>query len=107
MLRMLALSSATLSAAAAVLTITPAALAKPCDGRTAAPALEQMLPRARLALDLPGTDQVALDPAGRCIGIQVRTTGTARLVKLLLRGVEVPRSAVDLRVVEATRATGT
>jgi hypothetical protein len=105
---MLALSSATLSsAAAAALTITPVPLAKPCDGRTAVPALEQLLPRARLALDLPGTDQVTLDPTGRCIGIQVRTPGTARLVKLLLRGVEVPRSAVDLRVVEARRATGT
>jgi hypothetical protein len=34
----------------------------------------------------------------------VRTTGTARLVKLLLRGLEVPREAVELRVVEAQPA---
>ena len=75
---------------------------KPCDGRIAAPALEEMFPRARTALRLPGTAQVALDPTGRCIGIEVRTRGTARLVKLLLRGVEVPREAVDLRVVESS-----
>lgn len=81
--------------------LTPAldTLAKPCSGR-AVPGLEEMLPRARAALDIPGTDQVALDSTGRCIGIQVRTRGTARLVKLLLRGVEIPREAVDLRVVE-------
>lgn len=113
MLRTPALSSVALwslalpSAAAATLAATPEGVAKPCDGRTAVPALEQMLPRARVALDLAGTDEVTLDPAGRCIGIQVRSSGTARLVKLLLRGVEVPRSAVNLRVVEARRATGT
>ena len=101
MLRALALSSVT-----AALTAAPLALAKPCDGRTATPGLEQMLPLARTALDLAGTDEVTLDPAARCIGIQVRTSGTARLVKLILRGVEVPRSAVDLRVVEARRAPG-
>jgi hypothetical protein len=74
--------------------------AKPCAGSTAVPALEEMLPRARAALDIPGTDQVGVDAASRCISIQVRTHGTARLVKLLLRGVEIPREAVDLRVVE-------
>jgi hypothetical protein len=49
---------------------------------------------------------VAVDPAIRCIGIQVRTPGTARLVKLLLRGVEVPREAVELRVVPPAAAPG-
>lgn len=78
--------------------------AKPCAGLTAVPALEEMLPRARAALDIPGTEQVALDPARRCIDIQVRTQGTARLVKLLLRGIEIPREAVDLRVVEPVPA---
>jgi hypothetical protein len=73
--------------------------AKPCDGLTAVAALEEMLPRARTALGIAGTDQVTLDAAHRCIGIQVRSRGTARLVKLLLRGVEVPRGAVDLQVV--------
>jgi hypothetical protein len=38
----------------------------------------------------------------------VRTQGTARLVKLLLRGMDVPREAVELRVVEVKplRTTG-
>jgi hypothetical protein len=72
---------------------------KPCDGLTAVPVLEEMLPRARTALGIAGTDQVSIDAARRCIGIQVRTKGTARLVKLLLRAVEVPRGAVDLQVV--------
>ena len=104
MLRSLALPSIALSAF--VLTSGLDALAKPCHGLTAVPALEEMLPRARAALDIPGTDQVAVDPASRCISIQVRTRGTARLVKLLLRGVEIPREAVDLRVVEPVPAPG-
>jgi hypothetical protein len=104
MLRSLAVSSIAVSAFA--LTSTVDALAKPCNGLTAVPALEEMLPRARAALDIPGTEQVALDPARRCIGIQVRTQGTARLVKLLLRGVKIPREVVDLRVVEPVPAPG-
>ena len=104
MLRSLAISSIAVSAFA--LTSTADALAKPCNGLTAVPALEEMLPRARAALDIPGTEQVALDPARRCIGIQVRTQGTARLVKLLLRGVKIPREVVDLRVVEPVPAPG-
>jgi hypothetical protein len=104
MLHSLALSSLAVSAFA--LTSGAGALAKPCAGGTAAPGLEEMLPRARVALDIPGTEQVALDPTRRCIGIQVRTTGTARLVQLLLRGVGVPREAVDLEVVEPLPAPG-
>jgi hypothetical protein len=104
MLRSFALSSIAVSAFA--LSTAPDALAKPCTGLTSVPALEEMLPRARAALDIPGTEQVALDPALRCIGIQVRTQGTARLVKLLLRGVKIPREAVDLRVVEPVPAPG-
>jgi hypothetical protein len=101
---LLALSS--VAAAAVALTAPFAPLAKPCRGEFAGAALEEMLPRVRAALDLAGTDQVALDPAGRCIGVQVRTHGTARLVKLLLRGVDVPRGAVDLRVVEPAPVPG-
>jgi hypothetical protein len=104
MLSSFALPSITVSTFA--LTFALDALAKPCSGLNAVPALEEMLPRARTALDMPGTEQVSLDPAQRCIGIQVRTQGTARLVKLLLRGVEVPRDAVDLRVVEPVPAPG-
>jgi hypothetical protein len=104
MLRSFALSSIAVSVFA--LTSALDTLAKPCTGLTAVPALEEMLPRARVALDIPGTEQVALDPARRCIGIQVRTPGTARLVKLLLRGVKIPREAVELRVVEPVPAPG-
>ena len=100
--RSLAVTSA-LAAALALASTTPT-VAKPCSG--AALALEELLPRARLALQLPGTDQVAIDPGRRCIGVQVRTHGTARLVKLLLRGVEVPRAAVEVRVVEVKPARG-
>jgi hypothetical protein len=98
MRRTLALPSLAIPALA--LTLAFEAGTKPCDGLTAVPALEEMLPRARTALDIPGTDRVEVDPARRCIGIQVRSRGTARLVKLLLRGIAIPREAVDLRVVE-------
>jgi hypothetical protein len=104
MLRSVGLSSIAVSAF--TLTSGLDTLAKPCNGLTAVPALEEMLPRARAALDIPGTEQVALDPTQRCIGIQVRTQGTARLVKLLLRGVKIPREAVDLKVVEPIPAPG-
>jgi hypothetical protein len=98
MLRSLAFP--TVAAGLVVLAAPPDAVAKPCTGRTAVPALEQMLPSARVALDLPGTDQVAVDGASRCIAIQVRSTGTARLVKLVLRGMKVPREDTEIRVVE-------
>jgi hypothetical protein len=93
-------------AAAAALGLTLAIPpAKPCTGAAAA-SLEALLPRVRTALGLAGTDQVAIDDDRRCIGVQVRTEGTARLVKLMLRGLEVPREAVDLRVVEVTPPRG-
>lgn len=94
------------AAAALALPSAVSASAKPCSGATGVPALEEMLPRVGLALDLPGTDQVAIDPTRRCIAVQVRTSGTARLVKLLIRGVGVPREAIDLRVVEVKPAAG-
>jgi hypothetical protein len=93
------------SAAVAALALAAAPSAKPCSGEAGA-ALEELLPRVRVALDLAGTDEVAVDPSRRCIGVQVRTRGTARLVNLLLRGMDVPREAVDLRVVEVQPAGG-
>jgi hypothetical protein len=102
--RSLALSSA--AAATLALALSTPAAAKPCSGRIGAPALEELLPRVSTALDLPGTDQVAIEPARRCIAVQVRTQGTARLVRLLLRGLQVPREAVELRVVEVNPAQG-
>jgi hypothetical protein len=98
MLRPTALSSIAVTSLVLIAGLHATA-AKPCDGLTAVPALEEMLPRARTALGIAGTDQVSIDTARRCIGIQVRTKGTARLVKLMLRAVEVPRGAVDLQVV--------
>jgi hypothetical protein len=99
--RALALSSA---AAAALALPSAMAGAKPCSGEIGTTALEELLPRARVALDLAGTDQVAIDSGRRCIGVQVRTSGTARLAKLVLRGMNVPREAVELRVVEVKPA---
>jgi hypothetical protein len=101
--RSLVLPSAAVAALALAVTAAPS---KPCSGE-AGTALEELLPRVRVALDLAGTDEVALDPSRRCIGVQVRSRGTARLVKLLLRGVDVPLEAVDLRVVEVQPASGT
>jgi hypothetical protein len=104
MLRPLTRSLILLAAAALA---TPAAVfAKPCNGATPVPTLESMLPGARVALGLPGTDQVAVDAAARCIGIQVRSKGTARLVKLVLRGMKVPREVADIRVVEPSLPAG-
>ena len=104
MTRTLALTSA--AAASLALALTTTAAAKPCSGSASTQELEQLLPRATVALDLAGTDEVAIDPARHCIGIQVRTYGTARLVKLILRSMEVPREAVELRVVEVKPAGG-
>jgi hypothetical protein len=98
MLRRTALSSVSVTSLALIAGFH-ATGTKPCDGLTSVTALEEMLPRARAALGIAATDQVSIDPARRCIGIQVRTKGTARLVKLLLRAVEIPRGAVDLQVV--------
>lgn len=97
--------SLALTSLAAVLALGGSTAAKPCSG-SAGVSLEELLPRVRSALALPGTDQVAIDPAGRCIGVQVRTRGTARLVKLLLRGIDVPLAAVELRVVEVKPTHG-
>jgi hypothetical protein len=100
--RSLALTSAAIASLA--LTLTTPAHAKPCSGAASVQELEALLPRASVALALAGTDQVAIDSTRHCIGIQVRTYGTARLVKLILRSMEVPREAVELRVVEVNPA---
>jgi hypothetical protein len=69
-----------------------------CRGGYEAQDLERYLSRARLALTLPGTQSVALDPGRRCITVVVETVGGGRLAELVLRGVAVPRSAVLLRL---------
>jgi hypothetical protein len=67
-----------------------------CHGRQASETLQRYLPRARLALWLPGTRGVALDPNRGCITITVGTVGEGRLAELVLRGVAVPRRSVLL-----------
>lgn len=72
--------------------------AKPCAPSSLS-ASDSLLAKANVALALPGTRRVALDRSGSCIAIDVSTPGTARLVGLLLRGLDVPRHAVRLRIV--------
>ena len=97
----------TSSAVTALVLVAPtAAAAQSCAGTAGTASLEELMPRASVALALPGTDQVAIDPGGRCIDVQVRTPGTARLAALILRGVDVPWEVVSIRVVEETPAGG-
>jgi hypothetical protein len=60
--------------------------------------LNRYLPRARLALWLPSTRAVALDPERGCLVITVESAGAGRLAELVLRGVAVPRRAVLLLI---------
>jgi hypothetical protein len=61
---------------------------------------DELLPRARVALDLAGTEQVGPGSAPGCVAITVRSFGTARLVWLVLRGVNVPEEATEIVVVK-------
>lgn len=67
---------------------------------------EELLPRARVALDLAGTEQVGPGIAPGCVAITVRSEGTARLVELILRGVRVPEEAAEIRVTERPVSLG-
>jgi hypothetical protein len=70
-----------------------------CHGGYAGPELSQYLSRARVALWLPSTRAVAMDPDGRCVKLTVASEGAGRLAELVLRGMAVPRNAVVLEVV--------
>lgn len=70
-----------------------------CRGRYGSEDLARYLPRARLAMSLPGTRSVAVDNARRCIVINVHSVGSGRLAELVIRGVTVPRAAVLLNLV--------
>jgi hypothetical protein len=72
--------------------------ASQCHGTLALDDLEGLLPRARLALWVPGTEAVQLDPTRRCLLITVEDIETGRFTALLLRGVGVPRRAVLLQL---------
>jgi hypothetical protein len=69
-----------------------------CHGTLAVDDLERLLPQARLALQVPGIQAVALDPTRRCLVITVEDIETGRFTELLLRGVAVPRRAVLLQL---------
>ena len=67
-----------------------------CHGHYAAADLQHYLSQARVAMWLPDTRSVNLDPSGECITIRVQSLGGARLAELVLRGVNVPRQSVLL-----------
>jgi hypothetical protein len=67
-----------------------------CHGKYNIEDLKAYLPRARVALWLPGTRAVSLDEERRCLVVRVEGTGDGRLAELVLRGVAVPRRAVLL-----------
>jgi hypothetical protein len=57
------------------------------------------LAHAAVAKGLAGTQRVALDASGTCIDVEVNSYGTARLVALILRSLDVPYQAVRYHVV--------
>jgi hypothetical protein len=69
-----------------------------CHGRYKVEDLNRYLPRAKLALWLPSTRSVTVDPERRCLVVTVESVGTGRLAELVLRGVAVPRAAILLKV---------
>jgi hypothetical protein len=74
-----------------------------CHGGYTVAELEQYLPSAQVALQLPGTRRVAVDPERRCLTVTVDGIGDGRLAELVLRGVAVPRDAVLLQLAESDR----
>lgn len=71
---------------------------KPCASSSRGIA-DTLLAKANVALGIAGTRRVAVDPSGSCLQIDVSTRGTARLVALLLRSLDVPHGAVRLHIV--------
>jgi len=67
-----------------------------CRGHYAAEQLQPYLSRARLALWLPSTRSVALDPTRGCITVTVESVGGGRLAELVIRSMAVPRRSVLL-----------
>src|SRR6476659_7810163 len=65
-----------------------------CHGHYAAADLQQYLTQARVAMWLPDTRSVNLDPSGECTPIRVQSLGGARLVEWVCREVKVPRQSV-------------
>jgi hypothetical protein len=67
-----------------------------CHGDYRVEDLKRYLPKARVALWLPGTQAVTLDEGRRCLVVRTEGIGAGRLAELVLRGVAVPRQAVLL-----------
>ena len=74
-----------------------------CQGAYTVAELEQYLPRAQVALQLPSTRAVAVDAERRCLTVSVEGVEAGRLAELVLRGVAVPRAAVLLQLAEPER----
>lgn len=72
--------------------------ANQCRGEFAEGELERMLPGARLAMQVPATEAVALDRGRGCITVTVQDVETGRLDALLMRGLGIPRRAVLLEL---------
>ncbi len=69
-----------------------------CHGAYTVAELQEYLPLAQVALQLPGTRAVALDQERRCLTVVVDGFGSGRMAELLLRGMAVPRTAVLLQM---------
>jgi hypothetical protein len=69
-----------------------------CHGAYTVAELQEYLPQAQVALQLPGTQAVVLDQQHRCLTVTVDGYGAGRLAELLLRGMAVPRTAVLLQM---------
>jgi hypothetical protein len=74
-----------------------------CHGAYTVADLEQYLPGAQVALQLPGTRAVAVDAERRCLTVTVEGVGAGRLAELVLRGAAVPRAAVLLQLAAPER----
>jgi hypothetical protein len=71
---------------------------KPCSDLSV-PLDETTLANAAVAKGLAGTQRVAVDATGTCIDVEVNSYGTARLVMLIMRSLDVPYEAVRYHVV--------
>ncbi len=69
-----------------------------CHGAYQVEELNRYLPQARVALWLPGTHAVTVDPERGCLVVRVESAGVGRLAELVFRSVAVPRRAVLLLI---------
>jgi hypothetical protein len=74
-----------------------------CHRALPAEQLARYLPRASLALTIPGTRSVTVDHERGCLTIVVDGVGSGRLAELIIRGVSVPRRAVLLLLASPER----